>query len=316
VLGVPGKRLVLSLGATLALLALRPPLATAERKGCPAGMTRVEGFCIDAYEASLDVVGKGGKTLRRHSPYHTPKPGLRVAARSRRGVVPQAYLSQEQAAEACEAVGKRLCTDAEWLSACRGREPTRFPYGDEHVSGRCNDSGISPLRKLHGADDSLDVFGLEAMNDAKLNQLAGTVALTGKFRRCRNSFGAHDMVGNLHEWTADPEGTFRGGYYLDTKTHGEGCSYVTTGHNVKYRDYSIGFRCCKGGSGDRAVAKLREKRKAKRSDKKVHAVESGDTLSAIAKRFGSSVAAICDANRIRASDPIRPGQELVVPIER
>jgi hypothetical protein len=36
-----------------------------------------------------------------------------------------------------------------------------------------------------------------------------------------------------------------GGYYLDTATHGEGCHYMTTGHDTRYHDYSIGFRCCK-----------------------------------------------------------------------
>ena len=30
------------------------------------------------------------------------------------------------------------------------------------------------------------------------------------------------MVGNLHEWTSDPDGTFQGGYYLDTSINGEG----------------------------------------------------------------------------------------------
>ena len=55
------------------------------------------------------------------------------------------------------------------------------------------------------------------------------------------------MVGNLHEWTSAASGTFRGGYYLDTTQHGSGCDYVTTAHNVKYHDYSTGFRCCKGG---------------------------------------------------------------------
>jgi formylglycine-generating enzyme len=314
VLGTPGKRRAICVaGASLALALLWPPEATA-RRGCPTGMVSVGGeFCIDAYEASLDVVGRNGRTLRRHSPYHTPKRGLRVGARSRRGQVPQAYLSQEQAADACEAVGKRLCTDVEWVQACRGREPTRFPYGDQHEPGRCNDRGVSPLRKLHGAKDSLDVFGMEPMNNPALNQIPGTVARTGQFSRCRNSWGVHDMVGNLHEWTADPTGTFRGGYYLDTSTHGEGCSYVTTGHNVKYHDYSIGFRCCSGGKGDKLVAAQRAKKKPKPEKKKLHVVEKGDTLGAIARRYDSSVQEICEANRIAASDPIRPGQELVVP---
>jgi LysM repeat protein len=211
-------------------------------------------------------------------------------------------------------VGKRLCTDGEWLRACRGRDPTRFPYGDQHIAGRCNDRGVSPLRTLHGADDSLAVFGMEAMNNPKLNQLPNTVARSGQFSRCRNAWGAYDMVGNLHEWTADPTGTFRGGYYLDTKTHGEGCSYLTTGHNVKYHDYSIGFRCCNGGKGDKLVAAQRAKRKPKPERMQVHVVEKGDTLSAIARRYESSVARICEANRIAPADPIRPGQELTVPL--
>jgi hypothetical protein len=50
------------------------------------------------------------------------------------------------------------------------------------------------------------------------------------------------MVGNIHEWTSD--GTFRGGYYLDTKQNGEGCDYKTTAHAKTYYDYSTGFRCC------------------------------------------------------------------------
>lgn len=307
----------MALAGTLAGLLLWPPGVEAKKRGCPAGMQDVGGkFCIDAYEASVDVIGRRGRTLRRHSPYHTPKPGMHIAARSRRGVVPQAYLSQEQAAAACEAAGKRLCTDAEWVQACRGRQPTTYPCGDEHVAGRCNDAGVSPLRKLHGADDSLDTFGIEAMNDPRLNQLPRTVARTGRFRRCRNSYGIYDMVGNLHEWTADPSGTFRGGYYLDTTTHGAGCRYLTTGHNTKYHDYSVGFRCCKGGPGDRAHAEQRSKRKARPSKKRVHVVESGDTLSGIAARYDSSVKAICEENGIAASDPIRPGQELTVPVVR
>jgi formylglycine-generating enzyme required for sulfatase activity len=52
------------------------------------------------------------------------------------------------------------------------------------------------------------------------------------------------MVGNVHEWTADPKGTFRGGYYLDTHINGDGCDYRTVAHEPTYHDYSTGFRCC------------------------------------------------------------------------
>ncbi len=71
-----------------------------------------------------------------------------------------------------------------------------------------------------------------------------TLALTGAHSGCTNEHGVFDMVGNLHEWTSDPEGTFRGGYYMDTTQNGDGCWYRTGGHNTAYHDYSIGFRCC------------------------------------------------------------------------
>ena len=56
--------------------------------------------------------------------------------------------------------------------------------------------------------------------------------------------GAFDMMGNLHEWTSAPEGTFRGGFFVDTELNGEGCLYATTAHDVTHWDYSTGFRCC------------------------------------------------------------------------
>jgi hypothetical protein len=52
------------------------------------------------------------------------------------------------------------------------------------------------------------------------------------------------MVGDLHEWTADRNGTFRGGYYVATKLNGRGCGYVTTRHDAAYGEHSIGFRRC------------------------------------------------------------------------
>ena len=82
------------------------------------------------------------------------------------------------------------------------------------------------------------------MNDPRLNQLTGTVAPTGSFTNCTNGYQVYDMVGNVHEWTADPKGTFRGGYYLDTHINGDGCDYRTVAHNATYHDYSTGFRCC------------------------------------------------------------------------
>ena len=221
--------------------------AAAKFKGCPAGMSAILGrYCIDKFEASTVELLPGGKT-RAHSPYD-PVEGLKVKAVSRKGVKPQAYISRDQAEAACENAGKRLCTDEEWLTACKGKKPTQWPYGDERKDGACNDAGVSSFNHYYGAsgaEPEKSAYTWANMNDPRLNQLQGSLAPTGKFKKCRNGFDVHDMVGNLHEWTAARSGTFRGGYYLDTHINGEGCEYKTTAHDAKYHDYSTGFRCCK-----------------------------------------------------------------------
>jgi formylglycine-generating enzyme len=229
--------------AACALLSAAAPDALAKKLGCPKDMHLVGRFCIDPYEAS--VVEVVGKNKTRPHPHFLPVTDLRVKAVSKKGVFPQGYISKEEAEGACHEAKKRLCSDDEWVTACRGKHGTRYPYGDERREGACNDSGISPLNHFFGEQAGDDRYTWEAMNDPRLNQLHGGLMKSGAKKKCKGSSGVSDMVGNLHEWTSDPGGTFRGGYYLDTKINGEGCGYRTTAHNTKYHDYSTGFRCCK-----------------------------------------------------------------------
>ena len=232
--------------ATLVLAMPNPRGAEAKGKTCPDGMASIGGkYCIDQYEAGVvEITGKESKT---HSPYKGVE-GLKVKAISKKGIIPQGHISKEQAETACKTAGKRLCTDEEWITACKGKKPTTYPYGDDRKPGRCNDAGVSSFNHYYGQDGNAapqSAFTWANMNDERLNQLKGTVAKTGSFSKCKNSYQVYDMVGNLHEWTAATNGTFRGGYYLDTKINGEGCNYRTTAHGAKYHDYSTGFRCCK-----------------------------------------------------------------------
>jgi hypothetical protein len=255
ILAVLQRPRALAMGAAVFLAITLPGADDAAAKGakgsgktgCGAGMSSILGkYCIDKYEASLVEILEGGRT-RAHSPYASVD-GLEVKAVSKRGVKPQAYISRDQAEAACQNAGKRLCTDQEWIGACKGKHPTRFPYGDDHKDGYCNDAGVSSFNHYYGggnAETPQEAYTWSNMNDPRLNQLAGTLAPTGRFKKCKNGFGVYDMVGNLHEWTADKGGTFRGGYYLDTHINGDGCDYRTTAHNGTYHDYSTGFRCCK-----------------------------------------------------------------------
>jgi hypothetical protein len=204
-----------------------PPAKPGAR--CPPEMGLVlDAVCVDRYEASLVEQAPDG-TLAPHAPSHSPEPGHVYVARSVAGVLPQGYASGAQAQSACREAGKRLCSPVEWRVACGGSEGWAFPYGPDRVPGRCHDSGANPMLTYH-ADTQSRGWGSAELNDPRNLELEGTVTKTGAFAACVNDFGLYDMVGNLHEWTADPNGTFQGGYWLDTSLHGEGCAYRTIAH--------------------------------------------------------------------------------------
>jgi hypothetical protein len=235
--------------------------ADAPRARCPSDMVLVGlaggparggAYCVDRYEASLVEIRANEKD--RPWPYYEALPaGVVVRAVSASGVFPQGYISGLQARSACERSGKRLCKPDEWKNACMGPKRTVFPYGNRREIGRCNDNGRSAMRFFNpDLDDKPEhrwKWGHGGnMIDPRLNQLEGTLARTGERAGCTNEYGVYDMVGNLHEWVDDPDGTFQGGYYLDTHLNGDGCYYRTTAHPESHYDYSTGFRCCDDAS--------------------------------------------------------------------
>lgn len=210
---------------------------------CPPDMAKVAGaYCVDRYEGSL-VERRADGTEVEVSPYGPLAPGRVVVARSVAGVVPTGYVSAAEAEAACRNAKKRLCSPLEWRIACAGSKGNAYPYGPTRASGKCHDSGKSPMLTYH-ADTMSRGWGMTELNDPRANALEGGLEKTGASPACVNDYGLFDMVGNLHEWTSDPNGTFQGGYWLDTTLHGEGCAYRTVAHGYTYHDYSTGFRCC------------------------------------------------------------------------
>lgn len=255
------------------------PSPTQAAAHCPAEMVQVRSFCIDRYEASM-VDKKTGQAL---SPFYPPHPKLmrdvqraweylRVvtgdeAARamplpqvsewqanntfeplavSRFGVVPQGYVSYHLAKRSCENAGKRLCSEEEWLTACKGQRQTQFPYGSTFERGPCN-----VYRFLHPAHV---LHGMSSMGhlDPRLNLLmiagdAPVLRLTGASQGCASRWGedaAMDMVGNLDEWVDGKRPGFHGGFYARATT--KGCESEVKNHATAYYDYSTGVRCCQG----------------------------------------------------------------------
>jgi formylglycine-generating enzyme len=241
-------------------------------------MVAVRRFCIDRWEAAC----VDDATSQRLSPYYPPEPRLLKAARSfwqlqrfnvgddsargmplpelpaiqqsghfvaravsLPGVVPQGYLSYPLAKRACELAGKRLCTKAEWLTACRSARQTKFPYGPDYQPGKCNVYRFfHPASVLHSnasighLDPRLNLV-IEGAADPLLRLTGGTPSCASVW----GSDAAYDMVGNLDELIEDETGTFFGGFYA--RSTKKGCEAQVTEHAAIYYDYSIGTRCCK-----------------------------------------------------------------------
>jgi formylglycine-generating enzyme len=250
---------------------------------CPPEMVQVHESCVDRFEIST-VDDKSGEKL---SPFYPPErrwfefvfgvwetqrwtvgdPNARAMplpelspwqrghdpsprAVSARGVVPQGYLSYFSAKRACERAGKRLCSEKEWQTACRGESDTLFPYGDSYRKAPCNvDQPHHPAFVLHGLSSAGHL-------DPRLNLLVvgdeePVLWLTGSSEQCRSRWGddgIYDMVGNLDEWVDTLEGAFRGGFYA-RKTQ-KGCEARISSHANTYFDYSTGARCCKDAALD------------------------------------------------------------------
>ncbi len=162
-----------SVGAVgLAVLACSQPL-------CPAGMSVVgSAYCIDSFEVA--VVTEVRDLAGERRPVST--------AVSRRDAEPTTGLSWRAAREVCAATPhgpgfKHLATSAEWEDAGDGHMGpggTRFPYGDDWVSGRCGlpDAGAGPLA-------------------------LSAPPRTGSHAGCRSVWKVYDLLGGAWEWV-DP----------------------------------------------------------------------------------------------------------------
>lgn len=271
---------VMSLLVVCGLSAAQPTLApAADRRGCPPDMVRVRDFCVDRFEMAT-VDARSDEPL---SPFYPPLPRLVESvyqawslerasvgdarareqalpelpavqrtrsdyaprAVSRAGVVPQGYLSQVLARAACERAGKRLCSESEWVTACKGEAPRKFPYGEQFEAGRCNVyRAIHPATVLHASAS----YG---HRDPRLNLVVEPgqgplLRLTGATPSCASRWGTdriYDMVGNIDEWVEDEAGLFLGGFYA--RSTREGCESRVSAHPPAYYDYSTGARCCR-----------------------------------------------------------------------
>lgn len=248
---------------------------------CPPEMAFIGRYCVDRWEGHLVTKNADGTTSLW--PHHArPENAVFMAAASA-GVFPQAYISRVEAKEACTNAGKRLCSRAEWMRACKGSHGFRYPYGNKGKRGACNTGKAHLLYTFFGKKSG--GWSYENFNDPKLNQEPGFLAKSGDYETCHSDEEVYDIVGNLHEWIKDDVGTdieqvlekdgverkeqpwragngmFMGGFFSTTVEHGPGCTYTTIAHEPSYHDYSTGFRCCKSAVLPEKPKKSKDKSK-------------------------------------------------------
>ncbi len=210
---------------------------------CPKGMILVDGeYCPDVEQKCLEWMDPPGpyqffrckryeklgdgackSKTKRHERFcidenERTEPGSDV---------PLNHQSWTSATKLCEADDARLCLTREWVFACEGEEMRPYPYGWERDSSVCN-----------------------ADIDHGLGHVGGLVdhrTPASAHPSCKSAFGAHDMAGNVDEWTTIeglPRGTrevMHGSWWMPGRNT---CRSYQGSHGAFYQGTESGARCC------------------------------------------------------------------------
>jgi protein-disulfide isomerase/uncharacterized membrane protein/peroxiredoxin len=186
-----------------------------ERVGKVEGPGTVDlgSYRIDAFEASI----AGGKAIS--------EPGRTVSG----GV------TWYQANAACEATGKRLCSEKEFLRACMGSDPV-----DADKDGTYSNDPPTGRFYAYGG-----LYREGTCADARDPQNPGDI-VSGTHPGCGTPEGVYDLHGNVKEWVGlDPSSAaLMGGSYFSGES--ARCTYRREDVAPDTKDPSNGFRCCEG----------------------------------------------------------------------
>jgi len=227
-----------SLAAQLKRPAATPPAATVPATPCPAGMLLIDGnYCPNVQQSCVKHVDPEGSVLQslRCAEYADPSVCASAERTSMRycidreeySVAPRAKASNNQtiagAEAACEALGKRLCSESEWTFACEGEAMLPYPYGFERDGARCNTDQT----------DLVTVAG--GLKDLR--------AEPGAFAECVSPFGVHNLSGNVEEYVRASDGSAlrKGAYWQPGAAQ---CRASQTHADSSYSGVETGFRCC------------------------------------------------------------------------
>ncbi len=155
---------------------------------------------------------------------------------SGKGNVPAHKVNWFEAKQACEAAGKRLCTEREWLAACQGA----LPIDDDH-NGRYADDMIEGTAYPYS-----DFHQVGACWDGHYRDETKRPVYTGSFPACVSRDGVYDLTGNMEEWVGEsPDEALLMGGAFDTREDKARCYRPNDTFGAGFANIRTGFRCCK-----------------------------------------------------------------------
>lgn len=250
----------------------RHPISEAECRasGVVASNSRNASICGAPYMAPLYDPSKEGPGDAKACIDQFEFPGTPCT-------YPVVWVKASEAADLCEAVGKRLCDAHEWEGACQGAlvEPD-YAFSGSVAAMRAshNAKWQGSARWSYGAAYRAGVCGSNSekspgCNGGDFRRCGSNTYPTGSFKGCKSPLGVYDLNGNAAEHMNLPmapdqmasEGSrklgvteMKGSWFIFDKfrAHPDWCRWRAPfwhGTSVRssgsHSNYHLGFRCCK-----------------------------------------------------------------------
>jgi formylglycine-generating enzyme required for sulfatase activity len=164
---------------------------------------------------------------------------------NQRGTIPRNLTSWQEAKDACEGIGKRLCTDVEFTFACEGEAMRPHVTGFVRDASKC--SFDREYRERKYAFEKHDACAASPPCREALEKIDQRLP-AGSMKDCVSDQGIFDLNGNVNEWVTLPGKGFskraglKGGWWGPVRDR---CRPITTFHGESDFGYEVGFRCCR-----------------------------------------------------------------------
>ncbi len=188
---------------------------------------------------------------------------------------PVTWASAREAAQLCNAVGKRICDAHEWEGACAGSvlSPEEdYAFGKPRKDAKNSHNSSRERIWAYGSTRSLDVCAMDSVKSetcrpSGYKKCGSNTYPAGSFPACKSSFGVYDLHGNAAEHMNLPlkpkelgsaggtgETEMKGSWFIFKKfdAHEDDCRWrAPDWHGTKlmshdsHQNYHLGFRCCK-----------------------------------------------------------------------